>query len=115
MKIWGREPSLLISLIASGLSVLVGFQFDWLTAEQAALIIAALNAVLGVVLAVSVRPIAPAAFTYLVGALAALFAAYGLDVSQEMVGAINGLVLAGLGFGTRAQVSPTSSPRPIVE
>lgn len=111
--IWGREPSLVIGVIASALSLLVGFGFEWLNGEQAALFVAAINAVLGVVNAVSVRPIAPAAFTYLVGAVAALAAAYGLDVGQEVVGAINGLVLSTLMLLTRGQVTPTSSPRPV--
>ena len=113
MRIFGREPTLLIGAIAAALSVAVSFQFDWLTAEQAALIVALLNAVLGVVNAVTVRPIAPAAFTYLIGAGAALLAGYGLDLSQEMVGSVNGLVLAVLLFLTRGQVTPTASPRTI--
>ncbi|WP_250029834.1 hypothetical protein [Paractinoplanes maris] len=113
MKLFGREPSLVISVVASALSLLVGFGFNWLTAEQAALFVVVLNAVLGVVNAIAVRPIAPAAFTYLVGAVAALAAAYGLDVGQEMVGSINGLVLSMLMLLTRAQVTPAASPRPI--
>lgn len=113
MKIFGREPTLLVASLASALSVLVGFHFDWLTAEQAAMIVAAINAVLGVVNAVAVRPIAPAAFTYLVGAVAALAAAYGLNIGQEMVGSINALVLSVLMFLTRGQVTPTSDPKPI--
>lgn len=113
MQIFGREPSLVIATIASALGLVVSFGADWLTATQAALIIAVLNAVLGVVNAVAVRPIAPAAFTYLIGAAAALAAAYGLDVGQETVGAVNGLVLSTLMFLTRGQVTPTASPRPI--
>jgi len=112
-RILGREPSLIIATIGSALSVLVGFHFDWLTGEQAALIVAALNAVLGVVNALAVRPIAPAAFTYLVAAAGALLAGYGLHLSQEMVGAIDGLVLSVLMLLTRGQVTPTVSPRPI--
>ncbi len=115
MRIAGREPTLVIGVIASALSLLVGFGFDWLTAEQAALVVVVLNAVLGVVNAISVRPIAPAAFTYLVGAVATLAAAYGLNVGQEVVGAINGLVLSILMFLTRGQVTPTSRPRPTAE
>jgi hypothetical protein len=113
MKIFGREPTLLVASLASALSVLVGFHFDWLTAEQAALIVAFTNAILGVVNALAVRPIAPAAFTYLVGAVAALAAAYGLGVSQEMVGSINALVLSVLMFLTRGQVTPIADPKPI--
>lgn len=113
LKIAGREPTLVIATAAAALSVLVGFNFDWLTAQQAALIVALLNAVLGVVNALAVRPIAPAAFAYLVGAVAALCAAYGLEVSQEMVGSVNSLVLAVLMFLTRGQVTPAADPRTI--
>lgn len=91
LKLLGREPTLAIGLVASVLSVLVGFNLDWPTATQAALVVV-LNAALGAVNALAVRPIAPAAVTYLVGAVAA----YGLDVSQEMVGAINGLAPTGV-------------------
>lgn len=108
-----REPTLILGAIGAALSLVVSLGFDWLTAEQAALIIAVLNGVLGVANAVAVRPIAPAAFTYLVGATAALAAAYGLEVGQETVGAVNGLVLALLMLLARGQVTPSKDPRPI--
>lgn len=113
ISVFGREPTLLIGAIASALSIAVGFNFDWLNARQAALIVLVLNAALGVINALAVRPIAPAAFTYLVAAVAALCAAYGLDVGQEMVGAVNGLVLSVLMFLTRGQVTPAADPRTI--
>jgi hypothetical protein len=56
------------------------------------------------------RPIAPSAFTGLVAAVAALLAAYGLELGPEKVGALNAVVLAGLGLLTRGQVSPTNPP-----
>ncbi len=113
MKIFGREPTLVIGAIAAALSVAVSFKFDWLTAGQAALIVVVLNAGLGILNAVKVRPIAPAAFTYGIGAVAALLAAYGLHLSQELVGSVNGLVLSVLMFLTRGQVTPTDDPRTV--
>jgi len=113
MKIFGREPTLLIGTAGSLLSVLVGFNFDWLTARQAALIVVVMNAVLGVINAIAVRPISPAAFTYLVAALAALCGAYGLHFDQSSVGAVNGLVISVLMFLTRGQVTPAADPRTI--
>ena len=107
MRIFGREPTLWISVIASVLSLVAGFGLDWMTAEQASLIVVGLNALLGIWNGLAVRPVAPAAFTYAVGALAAVAAAYGLDVSQEMVGSINVVVVAVLALLTRGQVSPT--------
>lgn len=106
MKIFGREPSLWISAIGSGLSLVAGFGLDWLTPTQAALVVVVLNAVLGVVNALAVRPVSPVAFTYAVGAAAALVAAYGVNVSQSAVGAVNAAVLAVLALLLRGNVSP---------
>lgn len=104
-----REPTLLIAVAASVLGLVVTFGFSWLTTEQAAVIVALLNAILGVVNALKVRPIAPAAFTYLVGAVATLAAAYGLELGQETVGAVNGVVLTVLALLARVQVTPTAA------
>lgn len=45
----------------------------------------------------------------LVGALLALLAAFGVDLSPEQIGAIGGFVVAALGFGlyVRSKVKPT--------
>ncbi|MET8113831.1 hypothetical protein [Streptomyces prasinus] len=111
MKLFGREPALLIATVSAGLSLLVTFQFG-LSAEQAGAIVAVISAVFAVATATVTRPIAPSAFTGLVAAVAALLAAYGLDLSAEKVGAINAVVLAGLALLTRAQVSPASPAAP---
>lgn len=108
-----REPALLLNVAAALLGLIVTFGVDWLSAEQAALIVAALNAGFGVLTAVLTRPIAPAAFTAFISALAALGAAYGLEYSQENVGALNVLVLAVLAFLTRVQVSPAPPNAPV--
>lgn len=105
-KIFGREPALIVAVIASSLSLVVSFRVDWLTAEQASLWILAINAVLGAVAAALTRPIAPAAFTYLVGTGATLAAAYGFNVGQETLAAVNGLVVTGLALLMRGQVTP---------
>ncbi|MFD5491643.1 hypothetical protein ACFWH4_01545 [Streptomyces sp. NPDC127091] len=111
MKIFGREPALLIATVSAGLSLLVTFGFG-LSAEQAGAIVAVISAVFAAATAVLTRPIAPSAFTGLVAAVAALLAAYGLDLSAEKVGALNAVVLAGLALLTRAQVSPASPQAP---
>lgn len=105
--IFGHEPALVIGFIGAALSVLAAIGLDHLSAEQVALIVAALGALSGAVTAALTRPIAPGSFTALVAAGVALAAGYGLEVSPEMVGALNGLVLAGLALLTRGQVSPT--------
>jgi hypothetical protein len=101
-----REPSLYISAIGTVLSLVAAFGLKFLTPEQAALVIVVLNAALGAWNAYKVRPIAPAAFTYLVAAVATLVAAYGIEVSQSVVGSVNAAVLAVLALVLRGNVSP---------
>ncbi len=104
-----REPSLYISAIGSVLSLVAAFGLDFLTPEQAALVIVVLNAALGAWNAYKVRPVTPAAFTYLVGAVATLVAAYGVHVSQSVVGAVNAAALSILALILRGNVSPVEA------
>ncbi|MEU1010035.1 hypothetical protein [Streptomyces sp. NPDC005890] len=93
------------------LRLIVSLGFTGLTADQAGAIVAAVSAILGAIAALT-RPIAPQAFTAVVAAGAVLVAAFGYDVSQATVGAINTVVLAGLPLLTRAQVTPSSPATP---
>lgn len=113
MRIFGREPALIIATISASLSLLVSFGFDGLTAEQAAAVVAVISAVFAATTAAITRPIAPSAFTGLVAAAVVLLAAYGMNVSQETVGAINAVILAVLGLLTRGQVAPATPVRPV--
>lgn len=101
-----REPSLYISAIGTVLSLVAAFGLDFLTPEQAAIVVVVLNAALGAWNAFKVRPVQPAAFVYLVGSVATLVAAYGVDVSQSVVGSVNAAVLAVLALLLRGNVSP---------
>lgn len=112
MKIFGREPTLILQAVSALLSIFVAVGMPGLTAEQAALVVAAISAVFGVVNALAVKPVAPAAFIGLVGAVAALVTGYGLEVSQELVGAISASVVTILALLTRVQVTPVRDPRP---
>ncbi|MEV1331112.1 hypothetical protein AB0J20_16220 [Micromonospora costi] len=111
MKLFGREPTLWIQAIAALLGVFVTFGLPGLSATQAAAIVAALTAAAAAVNAALVRPVAPAAFTGLVTAVAVLVAAYGLNVSQETVGAVQVAVVGFLALLTRNQVTPAADPR----
>jgi hypothetical protein len=106
MKILGREPTLFIAVISSGIVVLGTFGLHWLSGQQAGLIVAAINAVALAVNAYTVKPVAPAAFTYAIAALVAVVAAYGINVSAETLAAINLAVVPVLALLTRNQVSP---------
>lgn len=104
--IFGREPTLWLSVLSS-LIVLAGtFGLHWLNGQQAGLLVAAINGVAGAITAYSVRPISPAVFTYAIGALVALAASYGLNVTNEQLAMLNGTVVPFLALLTRGQVSP---------
>jgi hypothetical protein len=112
--LWGREPALWIATIAALLGIGVTLGLDGLSAEQAAAIVALLSALAAIWTAWLVRPVAPALFTGAVTAAAVLLAAYGLEVSQQTVGAVNLAVIALLTFLTRGQVSPAHDVDPAV-
>lgn len=109
MKLFGREPTLYIAVISSGIVVLGTLGFHWLTGQQAGLIVAAINAIAGAVNAYAVRPVSPAVFTYAVGAIVAVVASYGLNVSADTLAAINLGVIPILALLTRNQVSPAET------
>jgi hypothetical protein len=104
MKIFGREPALIISVIGSLVTLLVAMDVPGVSAGTGAAITTFLTAA---IIAATTRPIAPALFTAVITAGAALFTQYGLDVSDSTVGAVSAVVLAGFTlFGIRPQVSP---------
>lgn len=104
MKIFGREPALIISAIGSIVTVIVALGVPHVDAGAGAAIT---TFVAAVIIAITTRPVAPALFTAVVSAGAALLLAYGLNVSDGVVAAVSAAVLAGFGlFGIRPQVSP---------
>jgi hypothetical protein len=109
MKILGREPTLWISLISSGIVLLGTLGFHYLTGQQAALIVALINGIALAINAYAVRPISPVAFTYVVGAAVAVAASYGLNVNADQMASLNALVITTLALLTRGQVSPTET------
>jgi ABC-type methionine transport system permease subunit len=112
IALFNRNPTLWLQSLAAALAVAVSFGVPGLTTEQSALITAAAGALITAWNAALVRPIAPAAFTGLIGAGAALLAAYGLELSQEQVGTIQALIVTVLALQARQQVTPVADPRP---
>lgn len=109
MKILGREPALVLGFVGALLTFLVSVNLDWLNAGQSAAILALLT---GIVTAATTRPIAPALYSGLAAAAAAVLAEYGTSVSEATVAGVTGLILAGFAlFGVRNQVSPASEVR----
>jgi hypothetical protein len=112
MKIFGREPVVVLNTLSAVLGLVVSLGITGLTAEQAGATVAVASAVLGGIAAAMTRPVAPQAFTAIVAAGATAVAAFGYEVSQETVGAINTVVLALLTLATRVQVTPSSPSAP---
>ena len=112
MPRFNREPTLYLQALSALLGIGVALGLPQLSATQAALIVAAVSAILGAINGAITRPVAPAAFTGLVGAVAALVAAYGFEVPQEVVGAVQAAVVTVLALLTRVQVTPAADPRP---
>jgi uncharacterized membrane protein YeiH len=110
MKIFGREPTLLLQGISAVLAFFVTFGWDKLTGEQAGLIVAVIAAVIGTINALMVRPVAPAVFDTAIKAGAALLAGYGLNLGQEHVGAFQLAVIAVVTWFLRDNVTPAASP-----
>jgi len=112
MKIFGREPVVVLNTLSAILGLIVSLGVTSLTAEQAGATVAVVSAILGGIAAAMTRPIAPQAFTAIVAAGATAVAAFGYEVSQGTVGAVNTVVLAALTLLTRVQVTPSSPSAP---
>ena len=109
MKILGREPALVVGAINALIMVAGTLGFSLLGQDQAALWVALVNAASAAILAWTVRPLSPAVFSQLVGAIVAVIAGYGIELSSDFVFAINGALVPILMFLTRGQVSPVET------
>ncbi|WP_030322811.1 MULTISPECIES: hypothetical protein [Streptomyces] len=112
MRIFGREPVVVLNTLAAALGLIVSLGITSLTDEQAGAIVGVATAILGAIAAALTRPIAPQAFTTLVAAGGVLVATFGYEVSQGTIGAINTFTLAALTLLTRVQVSPSKPDAP---
>lgn len=106
LKLFQREPTLWLAAINAIVIIVGTFGLGFISGDQAALIVVVINAIFGVINAVTVRPISPVAFTYLIASVLALAASYGLNVPTATVAAINAAVVPILALLSRGQVSP---------
>ena len=109
VQIFGREPALWIGTISTALSLGTAVGVPGLSQYQVAALVVALNAIAFGVTAWQVRPVAPALFTNVAGALFAVGAAYGFSVTSETIGAVNAVIVTVLSLIMRGHVSPTGS------
>ncbi|OKI52844.1 hypothetical protein [Micromonospora sp. CB01531] len=108
MRIFGREPALVIGAIGSLITVLAALNLPGLSAGAAAALTALVTAS---ITAWTTRPVAPSLYVGVVAAVATLLAEYGFHVSDQSVAAIGGAIVAGFAlFGVRPQVTPKADP-----
>lgn len=109
-KIFGREPSLIIGFVGAVVAVFVGAELPGISAGAGVAITAAVTAA---ITAWATRPVAPGLYAGAVVAVAAVLAEYHIDISDKLLAAISGLVMAGFAlFGVRPQVTPEEDPAP---
>ncbi|HEY9372869.1 hypothetical protein [Streptomyces sp.] len=113
MKIFGREPALVLGFAAAGLKLLTAFGLD-VSAEQQALINAGLAAIVGVWLAfVAHNGAWAAALMQLAQTVMALFVGFGLDWSADKQGLVMATVAALLALFERTQVTAPLPTTPL--
>lgn len=101
---------LVSQFVGAVIGVLVAFNLG-VNDEQAALWLAAINALVALATAIIVRPVAPALVTGAFTATVMLTAGYGFELAPQQVSAINLVLAMGLAFFfTRPNSTPASSP-----
>lgn len=106
MRIFGREPAVILAFIAVALKLLAGFGVD-VSAEQQTLINAVLAALVGVISAAVLKNGALyAAILGLAQAAMALFVGFGLDWTAEKQALVMSVVAGALAIWERERVQP---------
>ena len=112
MRTFGREPALILGLIAAVVKLL-GYELDVSAGVQTA-INATAAAVVGLVLAIVARNGAvAAAILHLAQTLMALFVGLGLNWSADRQALVMAAVAAGLALYEKTQTEPPIGPLPI--
>lgn len=107
--IFGREPAAWTALVSAVLVLLTTFGFEIATETQG-VIIAAANAILGLVVVITVRESVYPALVAVVQTAVPLVVAFGLHLTEQQQGAVLAVATITLGFlFTRPQVTPKAS------
>jgi hypothetical protein len=107
--ILGREPAVIIGLVGAIVTVIVALGVDWLDAGAGVAVTALITA--GIT-AATTRPVTPSIAMGVLTALAALLAEYQINLSEELIASLGGLVIAVFAVAsTRPQVTPVYDPR----
>lgn len=107
--VFGREPAAWTALASAVLVLLTTFGFNVATETQG-IILAAFNAILGLIVVVTVRESVYPALVAVVQTAVPLVVAFGLDLTNQQQGAILAVSTITLGFVfTRPQVTPKAN------
>lgn len=112
MKLFGREPALWLEVLKA---VLVGVALILPNVSndvQAAIMVIA-TAVFALAQAVTTRPFQVTALTGFITTVGAAIAAFGIDVSPDVLAALIVLVGAVAALLSRSQVTPVNDPQPV--
>lgn len=105
----GREPAAWTALVSAILVLLTTFGFN-IPTETQGVFMAAVNAVLGLLVVISVKESVYPALVAVVQTAVPLVVAFGLNLSEQQQGAILAVSTIALGFlFTRPQVTPKVS------
>ena len=111
MKIFGRDPVVILGFVSAGIQMLVAFGLHW-SNDQTATVNAGAAALLGLITAAVVArdQILPAVVGLIQAALT-IGLAFGLDWSADQVAMVMAFVAAGAAlFGVRPQVTAPVDP-----
>lgn len=107
--VFGREPAAWTALISAALVLLTTFGIG-ISTETQGVILAAVNAVLGLIVVITVRESVYPALVAVVQTTVPLVVAFGLHLTEAQQGAVLAVATVTLGFVfTRPQVTPKAS------
>ncbi len=107
--VFGREPAAWTALISAALVLLTTFGIG-ISTETQGVILAAVNAVLGLIVVIMVRESVYPALVAVVQTTVPLVVAFGLHLTEAQQGAVLAVATVTLGFVfTRPQVTPKAS------
>lgn len=104
MKIFGREPVVILAFVYALISAASVFLFHWST-DQVALVNAGAAAVIGIIVAITVHDGVQAAFLGVIKALLSIALGFGLHLSPEAQFVVMLLANTGSALFVRTQVT----------
>lgn len=105
-----REPAAYGALVAAAVSMAVVFDFPLFQGDHAAAVVGVTDAVVGLVIAMRVKPFAPSSVTYVITGASVLAGTYGVHFATDKVAAFNAALVALIFAITRLQQSPVAAP-----